>query len=335
MTPATTLHLAKQGDPTAIATLMNRTLQPRGITATVEIRQGNLHILLASSRPLPQATLLDFMQKGLRKLGIVTFPRVRVSAYQTGEELPLWIEDIRIEEIPSPGSEAAANFGHRNWDERSAAVGAHQGRSRLWAGVGGLVCGSFVAGGLAAWLVPSSRPAVGWFPGSHANSTPAAERLGMAVQDAAGIPAQQAQAQAYLAKMNRAQRMFHAQNGRFAGSLEELERSAAVIARSDSYRYTLKVKPLNQAKLNQAELNQAELADLSDLIAIPQVDGLASFRAIALIPDEIAEAGPPKSLFTVICRSTMPTKIPPALPKTWRPPVQCPPDAALVTDSNR
>ncbi len=108
MTQPSNLIPAKQGDPEAIAALMNATLQPRGITATTEVRQGDLHIFFTSDRALPQPALVDFTKKGLVKLGVVSFPVVWIYAYPSGEDLPLWIESI-----PNRGRSGALSGHHR------------------------------------------------------------------------------------------------------------------------------------------------------------------------------------------------------------------------------
>ena len=44
------LELAKQGNPKAIATLMNRQLQPKSITAKAALKEGCLQIMLESAQ---------------------------------------------------------------------------------------------------------------------------------------------------------------------------------------------------------------------------------------------------------------------------------------------
>lgn len=44
------LELAKQGDPKAIAALINRQLQPKGITAKVALKDNCLQTMLESAQ---------------------------------------------------------------------------------------------------------------------------------------------------------------------------------------------------------------------------------------------------------------------------------------------
>lgn len=46
MTQQNILELAKQGDAKAIASLLNRQLQPKGITATAALKDGCLQVML-------------------------------------------------------------------------------------------------------------------------------------------------------------------------------------------------------------------------------------------------------------------------------------------------
>jgi len=59
-----TLQLAKQGDPKAIASLINRQLQPKGITAKASLKDGFLQIMLESASVPKQQVMVT----GLRKL---------------------------------------------------------------------------------------------------------------------------------------------------------------------------------------------------------------------------------------------------------------------------
>jgi hypothetical protein len=299
MTQSSNLIPAKQGDPEAIAALMNATLQPRGITATMEVRQGDLHIFFVSDLALPQSTLVDFTQKGLVKLGVVSFPAVWIYAYSTGEDLPLWIESI-----PIAGAMASDETG-------SPASGRSPRRSTakfpislpwLWAGL--LACGSFAVGGLGAWFMQSILPPSPATPPRAATATDGESA-------ATPTPAeQQAQAKTYLVKMNQAQQAFYAKNNRFAASLEELERSAAMMSQSYTYSYKLTVPTPNQ----------------TDLTGTPMADGLKSFRATVWVPRSA-----PASTQAALCESSTPSKIPPTLIKTEDTGGQCPKGATPVS----
>jgi hypothetical protein len=96
--PPNLTELAKQGDPKAIATLMNRSLQPKGITANGSSRHDCLQLQLESAQVPSQAALVKFVQKGLMNLGVQSIKTVRIYGYQKGIETPAWEEEI---ELPS------------------------------------------------------------------------------------------------------------------------------------------------------------------------------------------------------------------------------------------
>ncbi|UBF26025.1 type IV pilin-like G/H family protein [Kovacikia minuta CCNUW1] len=99
MTQPNLLEFAKQGDPEAIATLMNLALQPKGVTAEAEIRNNCLHVFLSSTRLLNQQTLVSFTRKGLINLGLQSIQVVKVYGKKVGEDLPIWTEEFEVSSI--------------------------------------------------------------------------------------------------------------------------------------------------------------------------------------------------------------------------------------------
>jgi protease PrsW len=100
MVQSDVLKLAQQGDPGAIAQVLNRYLQPRGITAKVLIRDQCLKILLASSRPLSQPAFVQFIQKQITSLKLPSIKLVRVYSQQTSEATPSWSQEFILPAIP-------------------------------------------------------------------------------------------------------------------------------------------------------------------------------------------------------------------------------------------
>ncbi|MBW4687411.1 MAG: hypothetical protein KME40_20440 [Komarekiella atlantica HA4396-MV6] len=96
MTQPNTLELAKQGDTQAIASLMNRHLQPKGITATVALQDACLQVMLESAQLMNQQALITFVHKGITGLGAASIERVEVYAYQTGEQFPVWSQEFNL-----------------------------------------------------------------------------------------------------------------------------------------------------------------------------------------------------------------------------------------------
>lgn len=127
-----------------------------------------------------------------------------------------------------------------------------------------VVVGGFIAGGsLAFWSTRSQNQ-------SSAPASPDET-----------VNYKQQEAEAYLKRMNQAQEKFYQQNKRFAGSLEELERSANVIARSYSYAYRLRV------------------GKTSMIMAVPRETGLKSYVGSVFPTGSKTES--------VICQSLKPS----------------------------
>ncbi|MEA5625850.1 hypothetical protein [Nostoc sp. UHCC 0251] len=90
------LELAKQGDPKAIAALMNRSLQPKGITAKVAFKDGCLHIMLESAQVTDQQALVAFVRKGITNLETALIERVKIYGKCLGEEFPVWNQELEL-----------------------------------------------------------------------------------------------------------------------------------------------------------------------------------------------------------------------------------------------
>jgi hypothetical protein len=90
------LELAKQGDTEAIACLMNRHLQPKGITATVILKDTCLEVMLESVQMSNQQALVTFVRKGITSLSAASIKRVKVYWQQTGEQSPAWCEEFTL-----------------------------------------------------------------------------------------------------------------------------------------------------------------------------------------------------------------------------------------------
>lgn len=94
------LELAKQGDLKAIAALMNRPLQSKGITADVSAEGDCLEVRLSGETPPQQASLVQFVHKGLSNLNIPVFNRVKLLGYQQGNSTPMWEEEVPLQDLP-------------------------------------------------------------------------------------------------------------------------------------------------------------------------------------------------------------------------------------------
>ncbi|MFN6527226.1 hypothetical protein [Nostoc sp. ChiSLP03a] len=96
MTQSNLLELAKQGYAQAIASLMNRQLQPKGITVKVALKDACLQIMLESAQVPNQQALVAFIRKAITGLGAASIERVKVYGRQTGEEFPAWSQEFEL-----------------------------------------------------------------------------------------------------------------------------------------------------------------------------------------------------------------------------------------------
>ncbi|WP_298904418.1 hypothetical protein [uncultured Nostoc sp.] len=96
MTQPNILKLAKQGDTQAIASLMNRHLYPKGITAKVALKDACLEVILESAEVPNRQTLVAFIRKGLTALAAASVERVKVYGQQTDKEFPAWSKEFDL-----------------------------------------------------------------------------------------------------------------------------------------------------------------------------------------------------------------------------------------------
>jgi hypothetical protein len=118
----TQLHLieqAKQGDPNAIAALMNKSLQPKGMTALVDRHDDRLEVTLEAERVPNRQALTAFVEKGISNLGIQIIKSVTVKGQQIGAQTPAWSHELQLETPvpefePELGTEATETAAERN-----------------------------------------------------------------------------------------------------------------------------------------------------------------------------------------------------------------------------
>jgi hypothetical protein len=90
------LQLAKLGDLRAIAALMNHSLQPKGITAKVALKDGCLQVMLESAQVPDQQSLVVFVRKGITNLEIAFIERIKIYGRVSGEEFPAWNQELEL-----------------------------------------------------------------------------------------------------------------------------------------------------------------------------------------------------------------------------------------------
>lgn len=89
------IEAAKQGNPKAIAKLINRSLQFKGTSAKVTLNRDCLQVMLESSQ-VPAINLVRILRQGLITLGVDSIKQVKVYGRQLGEEIPDWSHDFEL-----------------------------------------------------------------------------------------------------------------------------------------------------------------------------------------------------------------------------------------------
>jgi len=96
----TVQQAAKQGNPQAIAILLNHRLQPKGITAKVSAKNSSFSIIVESTKTPPQIQLVNFVRQVFVTLDINLWQTVKIYGRRIGEDFPDWHEEILIEQKP-------------------------------------------------------------------------------------------------------------------------------------------------------------------------------------------------------------------------------------------
>lgn len=363
MTQANLLELARNGNPQAIAALMNLVLEPKGVVAKTQLEGNCLHVVFTSEHVLSQSAIVSFVKNGLHSLGPQSFQTVKLYARKPGQQVSLWVESFRAGQVevatpvaappptpvatktttalpnlqsPVPQTAPAPQTSRPTAHQRATKTAKPPSRSLGWRikqavqnfqgpqlgwprltrpyqVVIAVSMGAFLVGGAVALMTntqakSSIQSAV---PSSTGSTTsPSAQSIVPPnSQQPATTP--ETQVEAYLAQMNKAQQAFYQANGRFAATLEELERSAAILSHSTHYTYRLVLREDIQ----------------SVLTATPKQEGLSSYSGTVLPVD----ATQPTTMATIICKTNQPSSYPPILAQATGQPILCPADASPIT----
>ncbi|HIK50020.1 MAG TPA: hypothetical protein IGS17_03705 [Oscillatoriales cyanobacterium M59_W2019_021] len=90
MTTPNIVELAKQGNPKAIAAIINRQLQSKGITAKATFRDGCLYLTLEADRELKQEIWVEWVRKGLLQLGTKSIKSIKLYGQNRAKPAPSW-----------------------------------------------------------------------------------------------------------------------------------------------------------------------------------------------------------------------------------------------------
>ncbi|GAB4291259.1 MAG: hypothetical protein Fur0025_26440 [Oscillatoriaceae cyanobacterium] len=96
MTKPHILELAKQGDAEAISELINRSLQPKGVTATVKLTSGHLSVTLSAAKVPSQKVFAPFIHQGTITLAAPSIQSLTVAGLAAGRSSPNWVEEFNL-----------------------------------------------------------------------------------------------------------------------------------------------------------------------------------------------------------------------------------------------
>ena len=96
---ANTFELARQGNTQAIATLMNRDLEAKGITVQVNMMSEDKGIrVIGESQEAPNKSFfVDYVHKAIEKLKLPTVKRLYIRGQIAGNKIPVWRQTINLQ----------------------------------------------------------------------------------------------------------------------------------------------------------------------------------------------------------------------------------------------
>ncbi|MGD1703899.1 CapA family protein [Dapis sp. BLCC M229] len=90
------LRQAKQGEPVAIAFLIDQKLNNIGVKARANIQKNNLHLLLEASELPDRQTCIRVIHQGMKSLKVPSIDFVNIYGRRLGHTIPEWTEVIEL-----------------------------------------------------------------------------------------------------------------------------------------------------------------------------------------------------------------------------------------------
>ncbi|HEY9637360.1 MAG TPA: hypothetical protein V6D14_28425 [Coleofasciculaceae cyanobacterium] len=101
MTQPTLEELAKQGDANAIATLLNRSFEPKGVTTKAAIKNDSLNIIVEAVKTPNKQESVAIISDVIIRLGLGMVNTVIVYGRQPGDDIPDWHQKFVLVDVPS------------------------------------------------------------------------------------------------------------------------------------------------------------------------------------------------------------------------------------------
>lgn len=101
MTQPNLLEFAKQGDPQAIAALINQSLKSKGVSAAVTRQDNCLQVMLEAAQVPDQSPLVALIRQGMISLQVSSIDLVKIFGRKMGESSPAWSEEVSLQDAVS------------------------------------------------------------------------------------------------------------------------------------------------------------------------------------------------------------------------------------------
>jgi len=108
------IERARQGDATAIATLLNHSLQLRGMIASTNVQGDCLQVMLVAEQVPDSRTAAEWIRTVLINLDQSLIHRVKVYGRQAGNEFPAWTEEFSLPGSPPQAGRLSSPPGQRS-----------------------------------------------------------------------------------------------------------------------------------------------------------------------------------------------------------------------------
>lgn len=96
------LGLAKQGNPRAIAALLNRWTRTMGVTAKATTQEHCLHVLVEAANSPSQESIVAFVHKVMQQLEVESIHTVRIYGRPVDGSHTVWQADLDLTASPQP-----------------------------------------------------------------------------------------------------------------------------------------------------------------------------------------------------------------------------------------
>jgi positive phototaxis protein PixI len=118
------LELAREGDPTEIAHLLNHQLNPQSISVRVNRKDNCLGILVEANSVPNQPTIVQIIRQFLEELQLTTISTIKIYGRRLTQKAPVWYEELELElDIEA---EESLGFGLIDWLSQGLAADGKQ-----------------------------------------------------------------------------------------------------------------------------------------------------------------------------------------------------------------